>query len=88
MCGIWPKVLQEKSKKKDYGNLLPWIKSILNHLWWCAETSDGNKQLPREKKISMVHHIADIHFWDSTDIYHECPNPPIPCDEARNKRWL
>ena len=66
----------------------PWIKSISNHLWWCAETNDGTKQLLREKKISMVHHIADIHFWDSTEIYHECPHPPIPRDEARKKRWL
>ena len=32
------KKLIEKSKKKDCGKLSPWIKSISNHLWWCAET--------------------------------------------------
>ena len=35
-----------------------------------------------------MHHTADIHSWDSADIYHECPHPPIPRDEARKKRWL
>ena len=35
-----------------------------------------------------MHHTANIHSWDSADIYHECPHPPIPRDEARKKRWL
>jgi len=82
------KKLTEKSKKKDCGDLSPWIKSISNHLWWCAETCEGNKELLREKWISIVHHTADIHSWDSADIYHKCPHPPIPRDEARKKRWL
>ena len=82
------KKLTEKSKKKDCGDLSPGIKSISNHLWWCAETCEGNKELLREKWISIVHHTADIHSWDSADIYHKCPHPPIPRDEARKKRWL
>ena len=82
------KKLTEKSKKKDCGELSPWIKSVSNHLWWCAETCEGNKELLREKWISIVHHTANIHSWDSADIYHECPHPPIPRDEARKKRWL
>ena len=82
------KKLTEKSKKKDCGELSPWIKSISNHLWWCAETCEGYKELLREKWISIVHHTADIHSWDSADIYHECPHPPIPRNEARKKRWL
>ena len=81
------KKLTEKSKKKDCGELSPWIKSVSNHLWWCAETCEGNKELLREKWISIVHHTANIHSWDSADIYHECPHPPIPRDEARKKRW-
>ena len=62
--------------------------NVSNHLWWCAETCEGNKELLREKWISIVHHTANIHFWDSADVYHECPHPPIPRDEARKKRWL
>lgn len=82
------KKLTEKSKKKECGELAPWIKSISNHLWWCAETCEGNKELLREKWISIVHHTANIHSWDSADLYHECAHPPIPRNEARTKRWL
>ena len=88
LAKIFTKKLTENSKKKDCGNLSPWIKSISNHLWWCAETCEGNKELLREKWISIVHHTADIHSWDFADIYHDSPHPPIPQDEARKKRWL
>ena len=82
------KKLTEKAKKKDCGNLFPWIKSVSNHLWWCADTCNGDKELLREKWISIVHHTANIHHWDSADHYHECPHPPIPRNVARTKRWL
>ena len=37
--------LTEKAKKKDCGDLFPWIKSVSNHLWWCADTCEGTKEL-------------------------------------------
>lgn len=82
------KKLNEKAKKKDCGELSPWIKSISNHLWWCAETCGGDPELLREKWISIVHHTANIHSWDTADLYHECAHPPIPREVARTKRWL
>ena len=82
------KKLTEKAKKKDRGDLFPWIKSVSNHLWWCADTFNGDKELLREKWISIVHHTANIHHCDSADYYHECPHPPIPRNVARTKRWL
>ncbi len=59
-----------------------------NHLWWCAETCEGNKELMREKWISIVHRTANIHSWDCADLYNECPHPPIPGDVAQTKRWF
>ena len=41
------KKLNEKAKKNDCGELSPWIKSISNHLWWCAETCEGDKEMLR-----------------------------------------
>ena len=82
------KKLTEKAKRKECSELFPWIKSVSNHLWWCADTCEGDKNLLREKWISIVHHSANIHSWDSADLYHECPHPPIPREEARTKRWL
>ena len=80
--------LNEKAKKKDWGELSPWIKSISNHLWLCAETCGGDPELLREKWISIVHHTANIHSWDTADLYHECAHPSIPREVARTKRWL
>ena len=59
-----------------------------NHLWWCADTCKADKELLREKWISIVHHTANIHQWDSAVLYHECPHIHIPRDVARTKRWL
>ena len=82
------KKLTEKAKRKECSELFPWIKSVTNHLWWCADTCEGDKDLLREKWISIVYHTANIHSWDSADLYHECLHPPIPRDEARSKQWL
>ena len=77
-----------KRQRRRTSDLFPWIKSVSNHLWWCADTCNGDKELLREKWISIVHHTANIHQWDSADYYHECPHPPIPRNVARTKRWL
>ena len=82
------KKLMEKAKKKDCSDLSAWIKSLSNHLWWCAETCEGNNDLLREKWLSIVHHIANIHSWNSADLYHQCAHPPIPRNVARTKKWL
>ena len=54
------KKLTEKAKK-DCGDLFPLIKSVSSHLWWCANTCNGDKELLGEKWISIVHHTANIH---------------------------
>ena len=48
-----------------------WIKSIINHLWWCCSTCEGNYTLLKEKWVSMLYHIRDIHHWDGTE-YTQC----------------
>ena len=54
------KKLTEKAKKRDCTELSPWVKSISNHLWWCAESCEGDKEMFGEKWISIVHHTANI----------------------------
>ena len=55
------KNLTEKAKKKDCAEFLPWIKSISNHLWLCAETCKGVNEMLREKWTSVVHRTTSIH---------------------------
>ena len=83
-----PELLTEKAKKKEFADLSLWIRSISNHLWGCAKTCGGNKELLNEKWISIVYHTAHIHSWDSADSYEECARQPIPSAIARTRRWL
>ena len=43
------KKLTKKAKAKYCGQLYQWIQSISNHLWWAAQTCDGDAQLLVEK---------------------------------------
>ena len=82
-------VVNWKSKEERIRwSLSLWIRSISNHLWWCAKTCGGNKELFKEKWISIVYHTAHIHPWDSADLYEECARQPIPSAIARTRRWL
>ena len=57
-----------------------WIKSITNHLYWCAASSpegNGNEMLIRWK--SLMEHIYDKHD--------ECYHLPLNVEERR-KRWF
>ena len=52
------KKLTQKGKQKHCEQLLPWIQSISNHLWWSAQTCNGDAQLLTDKWVSIVHHIS------------------------------
>ena len=52
------KDLVAASKKKECANLVPWISSIVNHLWWSAAACDGDSQLCQKKWKSIVYHVA------------------------------
>ena len=43
------KKLTSKAQQKGCEELMPWIQSISNHLWWCTATCNGNVVLLREK---------------------------------------
>ena len=56
------KKLTKAAKNKGCNDLLPWIRSICNHLWWACQTCDGNTELLKEKWISVLHHTANLHL--------------------------
>ena len=46
------KQLTQKGKQRKCEQLLPWIQSISNHLWWAAQICNGDAQLLTEKWTS------------------------------------
>ena len=80
------KKLGKVGQQKGHTALLPWIRSISNHLWWSAKTCNGDPDLLVAKWTSIVHHIVNVHEWDS-DKFSYCVHEPIDntCD---CKKWL
>ena len=84
------KQLTQKGKLKHCERLLPWIQSISNHLWWAAQTCNGDAQLLTEKWTSIVYHISNVHEWDGGEgsVFNKCVHPTLPPEEQRSKKWL
>ena len=75
---------------KHCERLLPWIQSISNHLWWAAQTCNGDAQLLTEKWTSIIYHISNVHEWDGGEgsVFNKCVHPTLPPEEQRSKKWL
>ena len=55
------KNLSSISKKKENEKLGQWIKAIVNHLWWCCASVNGDVNILREKWLSILYHIRMPH---------------------------
>ncbi|KAK3099185.1 hypothetical protein FSP39_000706 [Pinctada imbricata] len=58
--GVYKKI-DAASKKKGHEVLGDWARSISNHIYWCAASSGGDGELVREKWLSILNHVVDIH---------------------------
>src|SRR5664279_839269 len=80
------KKLHGKAQKKGATELMPWIHSINNHLYWCSRTCCGDPQLLKEKWMSCVHHVVNRHHWNGermTQCEHEATD-----DTDNDTAWL
>jgi len=78
------KRISQAAKRRDCSELGPWIKSIVNHLWWCCASCEGDEQLLLEKWKSIIFHIQGIHSWDGFEKFHQCQHPPLELE----RKWL
>ena len=63
------KKLATASKKSGCNDLAPWIPSIVNYLWWSAESCNRDPDFLREKWLSVIHHMSPIDMnGQATDI--------------------
>jgi len=80
------KRLHLKAQKKGATELMPWIHSVSNHLYWCSETCGRDSQLLKEKWISCVHHIVNRHHWNGERMV-QCEHALID-DDTDSTDWL
>lgn len=82
------KKLSAAAKWKKCEDLAEWIPSIINHLWWSAQTCGGNADVLKEKWVSLIHHVTNRHNWPGNRHYHECAHEPLDEASQRSKLWL
>ncbi|KAK3107901.1 hypothetical protein FSP39_024743 [Pinctada imbricata] len=69
--GIYKKI-EAASKKKGNGILGDWARSISNHIYWCAASSGGDGDLVRDKWLSILNHVVNIHEGHEGEHFPNC----------------
>ena len=82
------KKLAKASKKSGCNDLAPWIPSIVNHLWWSAESCNRDPDVLREKWLSVIHHVTNRHEWPGNRYFHKCQHDRLSPEQQRKKKWL
>ena len=77
-----------KSKSKKCENLKKWIKSVLNHFWWCCSTCNGDERILLEKWKSLLFHVRNKHTWKGYKHFHKCVHKRLSKTESSDVEWL
>ena len=76
--------LEALAKERNCDEIKPWIRSVVNHLYYCAATSEGGEQVVAKWK-SIANHVQNIHTHDDED-YPHCLHESRTGENAR--KWL
>lgn len=68
--------------------VLPWVRAITTHLWYCAATAEGDVVRLKESWLSLPHHIANEHEWVAGETVNHCDHPPYTEEEEATRPWL
>ena len=82
------KKLTKKAKKKGNEVLLKWIQFVSNHLWWCAQTCDGDAEVLHEKWVSILNHVVNKHRWRNGKYFGKCVHGLLSRNKERKTKWL
>ena len=78
-----------KLVKKGYPELQEWIRSISNHLYWCAASGkDKNPDMIVAKWMSVCDHIINKHKGHKNPLFPTCMHPSKPTKGKKKKKWL
>ena len=81
------KKIDALAKKKDCSVVQKWKKSIVNHMFWCAASSDDDADLKEAKWLSITNHIMDKHSGHENPLFPKCLHDRLHGRE-RKKKWL
>ena len=72
-------MVEKIGKKKGNKAVLEWVQSIKNHVYWWAASSEENIEEIKEKWLSFLNHIINIHEGHG-DLYPQCQHGAIKRD--------
>ena len=75
------KKMEALAKEKDCQNIYAWIKSISNHLYWCAASSKSRDEIVA-KWSSVINHIQNVHIHENP-LFTVCLHEP-----SLSRDWL
>jgi len=81
--GLKKKLLGTKNKE-----LVPWVRSISNHLWYCAAVCNGDATRLKETWMGILHHVTNEHIWVSGEKVNKCGHEPYSQEEALKRPWI
>ncbi|XP_013391137.1 uncharacterized protein LOC106159403 [Lingula anatina] len=82
------KKLSAVVKKKECADLQPWAKAISHHLWWSADSCQGNALELKERWQSILRHTVNIHEWTVGQRFLKCAHEDLSDKQSRSKKWL
>ncbi|XP_025424708.1 uncharacterized protein LOC112693733 [Sipha flava] len=77
-----------KTLEKKHLDVFLWKSSINNHLWWSAQTCQGNGKILVENFLSVIHPISNEHEWETSGEIKRCEHEPISEKESNEKLWI
>lgn len=84
LCVLFPtgftKKVESLAKQRGCDVVRPWIRSMSNHMYWAAATSQSGAECVAKWR-SLGNHIQDLHD-------HEDPLFPKCLHEPSTKEWL
>ena len=72
------------AKQKDCGVVSDWSRSINNHVYWCASSTNDDERELRVSKWQSIKHMQDIHE-DHSALFPHCQHEPVG---ERKKKWM
>ena len=79
--------LENLAKEKECEVAGEWMKSLVNHLYWCAmSTPSGNADEIKETWLSVSNHIHNVHDGHG-EVFPSCEHGHLTGLE-RKKKWF
>lgn len=82
------KKLVELSRLKKHASLAPWVRSIVNHIWYSSRNCDGNPDKLVEIFTSITYHVAGKHKWSGCKFVNACLHGRLNAQQQKAKLWL